>query len=129
MQRMKRRADFLDAAKGARVNAAPFVLQGRDRRDDNDARVGFTVAKKTGNAVERNRIRRRLRAAADRVLKPSARAGFDYVLIARRQALSAPFAAIEAELAQAVSRLHGKKPGQSPARPAKKPPGGGEFDG
>jgi ribonuclease P protein component len=120
MQRLKRRADFLKAASGQRISTAPFVLHARDRRDDTDARVGFTVAKKTGNAVERNRIRRRLRAAADRVLGPSGRAGFDYVVIGRRAALSAPFAAIEADLARAMSRLHEDKSGRGPARPAKR---------
>jgi ribonuclease P protein component len=116
---LKRRADFLSAAKGARVQAANFSLQARDRRDRSSPRVGFTVTKKTGNAVERNRIRRRLRAAAGDVVPREGRAGFDYVIVARRQALSSPFDAMIADLERALSRLHERKPAPSPARPVK----------
>ena len=66
MQRLKQRADFLAAAAGAKASgataaAAAFVLQARARGDAAPSRVGFTVSKKVGNAVERNRVRRRLR--------------------------------------------------------------------
>ncbi len=61
MERLKQRADFLAAAKGAKVPAGAFVLQARERGDGAPARFGFTVSKKVGNAVERNRVRRRLR--------------------------------------------------------------------
>jgi ribonuclease P protein component len=116
---MKRRADFLAAATGVRVHAAPFLMQARDRRDRGVARVGFTVTKKTGSAVERNRIRRRLRAAADAVLPRSARAGFDYVLVARRPALTEPFDTILRDLERAVARVHSAgKSGRNPARSA-----------
>ena len=70
-------------------------MQARDRKDARAPRVGFTVTKKTGNAVERNRIRRRLREAAKKTMHVGGAArfqpGFDYVLIARREAISAPF--------------------------------------
>jgi len=127
MDRLKRRADFLAAAKGARVQAAPFLVQARDRRDRKELRVGLTVTKKIGKAVERNRIRRRLRAAADAVLPHTGRPGFDYVLVARRAALNAPFDAILADLERAVARLHAaRKTGRSPARPGKR--GDGDAD-
>jgi ribonuclease P protein component len=119
MERLTRRADFLSAAKGARIQTATFSLQARDRRDRSSPRVGFTVTKKTGNAVERNRIRRRLRAAAGDVVPREGHAGFDYVIVARRQALSSPFDTMIAELERALSRLHDRKSGQSPARAAK----------
>jgi ribonuclease P protein component len=119
MERLTRRADFLSAAKGARIQTATFSLQARDRRDRSSPRVGFTVTKKTGNAVERNRIRRRLRAAAGDVVPREGQAGFDYVIVARRQALSSPFDTMIAELERALSRLHDRKSGQSPARAAK----------
>src|SRR5689334_13638257 len=61
MQRLRQRADFLAAAAGARAPVNGFVLQALNRREDGPVRVGFTVSKKVGNAVERNRVRRRLR--------------------------------------------------------------------
>ena len=61
MERLKQRADFLAAAKGSKVAASAFVLQARKRTDDGPVRFGFTVSRKVGNAVERNRVRRRLR--------------------------------------------------------------------
>ena len=61
MERLRQRADFLAAASGAKVHAGAFVLQARQREDETQPRVGFTVSKKVGNAVERNRVRRRLR--------------------------------------------------------------------
>ena len=67
MVRLKQRADFLAAASGAKVATAAFVLQGRNRDDDGPARIGFTVSRKVGTAVERNRVRRRLRDIVRRV--------------------------------------------------------------
>ena len=61
MERLRQRADFLAAATGIKVPATAFVLQARKRADDGPVRFGFTVSKKVGNAVERNRVRRRLR--------------------------------------------------------------------
>ena len=61
MERLRQRADFLAAASGIKSTATAFVLQARKRIDDGPARFGFTVSKKVGNAVERNRVRRRLR--------------------------------------------------------------------
>jgi ribonuclease P protein component len=106
MERMRQRADFLAAAAGAKASAAAFTLQARARPDQGPPRVGFTVSRKVGNAVERNRVRRRLReivrlAPADRM-----RAGHDYVLIGRRAALGLPFERLVAELDGALDRLH-----------------------
>jgi ribonuclease P protein component len=119
MDRLKRRADFLATARGARVQSAPFLVQARDRRDRGAVRVGFTVTKQTGNAVERNRIRRRLRAAADKVLPRAGQSGFDYVLVARRPALTASFDTMLADLERALVRVHAaKRTGQGPDRSA-----------
>jgi ribonuclease P protein component len=115
MDRMKRRADFLAAATGARASMPAFLVQARDRKDSAASRIGFTVTKKTGSAVERNRIRRRLRAAARTVVPSVGYQGFDYVLVARRPALRAPFAALVADLENAMIRLH---------RPARRRDGG-----
>ena len=104
MQRLRRRAEFLKAATGAKVTAAPFVLQAV-RGDATSPRVGFTVSKKVGTAVERNRVRRRLRE----IVRQSAavmRPGYDYVLVGRRAALREPFDRMLAAFDAAVRRVH-----------------------
>ena len=105
MDRLTRRADFLAARDGLRAQADPFLIQARKRNDTRAPRVGFTVTKKAGNAVERNRIRRRLRAAV-KSISDKAQPGFDYVLIARREAIVTPFANLVNDLERALKRLH-----------------------
>jgi ribonuclease P protein component len=106
MERLKQRAAFLAAAKGARVAAGALVLQVHQRKTDAPPRFGFTVSKKVGNAVERNRVRRRLRDIVRRHAALLAQNGHDYVLIGRRAALNAPFGALAADFTGAVTRLH-----------------------
>ena len=89
MERLKQRADFLAAAGALKVPSSSFVLQARDRSDQGPARVGFTVSRKVGNAVERNRVRRRLRELVRLNSRDALRPGHDYVLVGRRSALSA----------------------------------------
>ncbi len=106
MERLKRRADFLAAASGSRAPAAGFLLQARTRGEAGATRVGFTVSKRAGNSVERNRIRRRLREIV-RLTGPSVmKAGHDYVLIGRRDALRLPFVTMTDEFARALKRVH-----------------------
>lgn len=81
-----------------------FILLARDRADGGGIRVGFTVTKKIGNSVVRNRLKRRLRAAAAEVLPVAARDGHDYVLIGREAGLARDFAALTADLTRAVQK-------------------------
>ncbi len=106
---LRKRADFLRAARGRRQAMPGFVLQGIARGDESGAiRVGFTCSKKVGNAVARNRAKRRLREIARHVLPAAGRPGWDYVLIGRREATAArPFADLLADLETALTRLHG----------------------
>lgn len=106
MDRLKQRADFLAAATGTKVPAAAFVLQARQRTDDGPARFGFTVSKKVGNAVERNRVRRRLREIVRLSGSKRMRSGHDYVLVGRRAALTLPFARIAQDFEGALLRAH-----------------------
>ena len=101
--RLKKRREFLAAAKGQKAPRRCFVLE-RCRRDDNDAaRFGFTVSKRTAKkAVERNRIRRRLKEAVRLDAFKDAQSGHDYVLVGRRSVLSASFGDLRAELAGAL---------------------------
>jgi ribonuclease P protein component len=109
MERLKHRSDFLAAAAGVKVPAAAFVLQARPRGDEAPPRVGFAVSKKVGNAVERNRVRRRLREVVRRAAAGGVAAGHDYVLIGRRAALRVPFERLIVEFEGALKRAHGKR--------------------
>lgn len=111
MERLRKRAEFLAAAAGRRTGARSFTLQSRERGESEPAppRVGLTVTKKIGAAVERNRIKRRLREALRRSLPLAGRPGFDYVVLARREVLTVPFDELVAELVGALERAHGAK--------------------
>jgi ribonuclease P protein component len=111
LDRLKRRPDFLRVAATRRKFVAPgLILQAR-RHEPTGAdalpplRVGFTVSRKVGNSVARNRARRRLRAAAEAVMTGHAAAGEDYVLIGRAGTLTRPFAALLADLEAGLRRL------------------------
>jgi len=110
MERLKRRTDFKAAAKGARAPAGAFVLQARHRaeesREGGPARVGFTVSRQVGNAVERNRVRRRLREVVRLAPAAALQANHDYVLIGRRVALAADFGDLTRQFDAALRRIH-----------------------
>ncbi|WGR61359.1 ribonuclease P protein component [Paracoccus ferrooxidans] len=110
LETLRKRADFLRAASARRQGTAGFLLQAR-RRPEGEAgqaiRVGFTCSKKLGNAVMRNRAKRRLRALAREVMPGAARPGWDYVLVGRPGAtVERGFAELRADLAAALSRVH-----------------------
>jgi ribonuclease P protein component len=131
---LKRRSEFVRVSRSGRTKASPgMVVQARRREADpvvgddtlrvvgNDAlhvvgngalqddgqimRLGITASKKVGNAVVRNRARRRLRAVARQVLPARGTPGYDYVLIARASTPSRPFAALADDLLGALRRL------------------------
>lgn len=105
---MRKRSDFLKAASARRQGTQGFLVQGRDRGDgEPTVRVGFTASKKIGNAVLRNRAKRRLRALAREVLAIRAHPGWDYVLVARPEStVSRPYADLGVDLAHALQSLH-----------------------
>ena len=108
---IKRRQDFVAAQGGKKFVTSCFVLQAHKRKPGHPAgdesRVGFTVTKKMGNAVARNRIRRRLREALRRADLP-VRPGHDYVLIARGKALTCEFNQLARDIAFAFSQIASK---------------------
>lgn len=109
---LRKRADFVRASQARRQGTPGFLLQARQRGDGTDAiRVGFTCSKKIGNAVARNRAKRRLREVARALLRQSGQPGWDYVLVGRPQAtIEREFAALLQDMAMALAKIHGGKP-------------------
>ncbi|GKY89167.1 ribonuclease P protein component [Sinisalibacter aestuarii] len=110
LQTLTKRAEFLACARAAKAVTPGFVLQARRRAEGDDPaciRIGFTASKKVGNAVARNRAKRRLRALARAVLPEAARPGWDYVLVARHGETAArPFTALDDDLRRALAKVH-----------------------
>ncbi len=110
ISRLKRRPEFLRVAATRRKWVAPGLIVQLRQRPGGEAgtewaRVGFTVSRKVGNAVARNRVRRRLKAAAQNVMTEHARPGADFVIIGRRNSLTRPFSALEGDLTTALKKL------------------------
>ena len=106
IETLKKRADFL-ALRGAPGKGAPsFLLVARRREDGDDViRIGYTVTRKMGNAVRRNRIKRRLKEAARQAFAEHAASGCDYVLIARPKALTRKFSDLLDDMKRALLSL------------------------
>lgn len=120
LSRLKRRADFLRVAGQRRKWVTPGVMlqvaasppdriSGQaaaqtDLQDEAQVQVGFTASRKVGNAVTRNRARRRLKAVVDEVMPLYAKPGFDYVLIARRDTATRPYALLIEDLKLALRK-------------------------
>ena len=125
MQRLKKRKDYVKVARGARTPRRGFLLQSILRADGTgdaagaDARFGFTVTKKMGNAVVRNRIRRRLKEAVRLAGAAAAEGNRDLVLVGRRPALDMPFDELLADVVGAVKSACGEKRGQRRAEATK----------
>jgi ribonuclease P protein component len=113
ISRLKRRADFQRAARGQRARMDAFALQANRRAaapDGLGARVGFTVTKKLGGAVVRNRIRRRLKEALRLSPNLETQPDRDYVLMAQREALGRRFDLLQADLRRAFLLVHARPP-------------------
>ena len=101
-----KRADFLAANRGKRYATPGFVLLVSDRRDDDPAiRLGITITKKVGNAVIRNRMRRRFRELMREMLTDKGKAGADHILIGRDGGIEKDFAELRTDMAKALEKL------------------------
>jgi ribonuclease P protein component len=103
--RLKRRPEFLRvASSGKKAAVGGVVLQALSRQDSEPARLGFTVTKKVGNAVVRNRTRRRLKEAARLLLAERPVAGVDLVLIGRDSTRKRKFITLQGDIRRALDR-------------------------
>ncbi|WP_299550913.1 ribonuclease P protein component [uncultured Tateyamaria sp.] len=103
---IKKRADFLRAAQAKRIVMPGLILQARSRHDDGAIRVGFTCSKKVGNAIARNRAKRRLREVARHVLSHRGATATDYVFVGRAgETATRPFAALIKDCNAALDKL------------------------
>jgi ribonuclease P protein component len=101
-----KRSDFLAANRGKRFATPGFVLLVFDRRDDDPAkRLGITITKKVGNAVIRNRMRRRFRELAREMLPELGKSGADHILIGRDGGIERDFGQLRAEMLKALGKL------------------------
>jgi ribonuclease P protein component len=101
-----KRADFLAANRGKRFATPGFVFLVHPRRnDDPTVRLGITITKKVGNAVIRNRMRRRFRVLATELLGERGIPGADHILIGRNDGIERDFSALRADMERALDRL------------------------
>ena len=121
IETLKRRSQFLYVRGGLRYSTPGFILEAREQRDGTTAsgpRFGFTVSRRIGTAVARNRARRRLRAAVAELAQEHAERSFDYVLIARSQALDRTFDLLKGDLETGFSRIRAQARRKRVAEPA-----------
>lgn len=103
---IKKRATFVKMnASATRFAVSCFIMQMIKNETPEEVHIGYTVTKKLGNAVVRNKIKRRLREAARRTIPAHAKAGYDYVFIARQKALTCDFAELVSEMEFAFSKI------------------------
>jgi ribonuclease P protein component len=103
-----KRSDFLTANRGKRYATPGFVLLVKDRQDETaEIRLGITITKKVGNAVIRNRMRRRFRALAQEMLADKGKAGADHILIGRDSGIERDFDALRSDMVKALGKLCG----------------------
>jgi ribonuclease P protein component len=109
LRRLTKRSEFLAVRNGEKRRGRLFLLEVLARGDGNAPRVGFTVTKRAGNAVKRNRIRRRLKEALRVHAAGDMTAGNDYVIVGREDVLAAPFGQLAAELSRRIRIRHGNQ--------------------
>ena len=104
---MRKRAEFLGARSGVRANGIALRIEAIKKPDSTEQpRIGITVTKKNGNAVARNRIKRRIRAAIISIQGDDMRAGHDYVFISKPNALNASFETLITDIANLTKKSH-----------------------
>lgn len=103
---MRKRSEFLAARSGVRASSNALRIEALNTKCDRQPRIGITVTKKNGNAVTRNRIKRRIRHAIFTRQMGDMRPGHDYVFISKPNALSVPFETLLADIANLIKTSH-----------------------
>ena len=129
LERLRKRAQFLFVRDGARAARPLVLIEARRRAEAGPIGAGFTATRKIGNAVVRNRARRRLREAARALLPVHGLAGVDYVLVARRGTSDAGWAALLDDVQTALIRLRAALADNESMRPKQRPPRAGKRAG
>ena len=112
LEKITKHVDYAQMRRGHIISTSGFILQGRARNSDslvnpNVARYGLTCSKRIGNAVKRNRAKRRLRSLATNILPRSGLAGWDYVLIGKINSTeSLTFDTLKENLSIALAKMH-----------------------
>jgi ribonuclease P protein component len=110
LENLKKRSEFLTVSKAGHKWGTPaFLVLSYQQASEGPPRYGITASRKIGGAVERNRVKRRLRALLKEILPLKGHPGVDYVLIARKECLTRDFALMKQELEKALRKLHEKK--------------------
>lgn len=107
LERIKKRPEYLAVANTRRRWVTPsFILQAKPGEGDSHPRAGFTTSKKVGNAIARNKARRRLKEAARKIMPEKGSTGWDYVFIGRQAATDYPFTKMLSDIEWALAKLH-----------------------
>jgi ribonuclease P protein component len=106
LENLKKRSEFLVVSKAGHKWGTPaFLVLGYQRAIEGPPRFGITASRKIGGAVERNRVKRRLRALLKEILPHKGHPGMDYVLIARKECLTRDFSLMKQDLEKALRKL------------------------
>ena len=106
LETLKSSRDFQKAKSGLFFRSKSFLLQAFEDETINKIRVGYTVSKQNGNAVVRNKIKRRLRVIAKNVIGKYGTKKWNYVIIGKKNSLIEDFKNLEMEMSKAIKKIH-----------------------
>ena len=106
LETLKSSKDFQRAKTGLFIRSKSFLLQAYEDKSCNKVRVGYTVSKQNGNAVVRNKIKRRLRVIAKNIIGEYGIKNWNYVIIGKKNSLIEDFKNLELEMNTAIKKIH-----------------------